>query len=155
MVPVAYPTAVVVLGYWMMHTPPLVPAGLGLCLVFQLVASQMALPSRGGCRSRLFVVPVAFRLVVTSVVIVLAVLIFFLLLRPGHCLRVVLGAVVGQILMLMHIVLLVFVMLFVVLHRRNLLVHYRYCLGYILLGLTCVDCHGSSFRLHAPSSQRC
>ena len=84
MLPVAYPTSVVVFGYWMMHTPPLVPAGLGLCLVHQLVASQMALPSRGGCRSGLVVVRVAFRLVVTSVVIVLAVLVFFLLLRPGH-----------------------------------------------------------------------
>ena len=87
MAPVAYPTSVVVFGYWMMHTPPLVPATGNrrwYPLVLQLVASQMALPSRGGCRSGLVVVRVAFRLVVTSVVIVLAVLVFFLLLRPGH-----------------------------------------------------------------------
>ena len=45
----------------------------------------------------------------------------------------VVGTVVRQSLMLMQIVLLMFVMLFVVLHRRNLLVHYRHCLGYILL----------------------
>ena len=66
----------------------------------------------------------------------------------------VVGTVVRQSLMLMQIVLLMFVMLFVVLHRRNFLVYCRYCLGYMLLGVTCVDCHGSSFRLHAPSSQR-
>ena len=54
---VAHPTSVVVLGlgYWMMPTPPVVPSGIGLCLVLQLVASQMALPSRG-CRRALLVV---------------------------------------------------------------------------------------------------
>ena len=119
-------TAVVVLGYWLMHTPPLVRTGLRLCLV-----------PLGGCRSGLVVVSLAFRLVVTSVVIVLlAVLVFLLLLWPGRGLRVVLGAVVGEVLMLVRVVLLVlFVVLFVVLHW---------------LRVACFACY--PFRLSGPSS---
>ena len=97
----------------------------------------------------------AFRVVVTSVVVVVLVVVPYLVvfvlwlqellvllasgsLPPGRgiCLQVVLGAVVGQISMMLLCQLLVLV----VLHRRNLLVHYRYCFGHDLLGVHRLDC---------------
>ena len=63
---VAYPTAVVVLQ---VVASELVLQVVASELVLQVVASDVTLPSRG-CRRRLVVVRVAFRVVLTNVVVV-------------------------------------------------------------------------------------
>ena len=110
--------------------PPVVPSGLGLCLVLQVVASQVLEVVASQIVTNVVVVVlvvVLVRLVVRTVVVVVVLMVYLVVvavveIRPGHCLRVVVGVVVGQILMmLLHFQLLVLV----VLHRRNLLVHCR------------------------------
>ena len=163
----------------MLTTPPVVTRGFALRLVLQVVdsASALALPSRG-CRRGVLVVRVAFRVVVTSVVVVLllvvpSVVVVVLVVVPsvvlvvlvvvpylvvlvlwlqellvllasgslppgrGICLQVVVGPVVGQLSILLLGKLLV---VLVVLHRRNVLVHYSYCFGHVLLGVHRLDC---------------
>ena len=109
---VAYPTAVVVLQ---VVASELVLQVVASELVLQVVlASDVTLPSRG-CRRRLVVVRVAFRVVLTNggggygcgfgfsflLQELLVLLALLLELRSGHYLRVVLGALVGQLLLML------------------------------------------------------
>ena len=86
----------------MMPTPPVVPSGLGFRLVLQVVASQVLEVVASHMVTNVvvvvLVVVVVFVLVLQDLLVLLALL---LEIRPGHCLRVVLGAVVGQILMML------------------------------------------------------
>ena len=107
----------------MMPTQPVVPSGLGYRLVLEVVASQVLEVVASHMVTNVvvvvLVVVVVFVLVLQDLLVLLALL---LEIRPGHCLRVVLGAVVGQILMML-LQFQLFVL--VVLHRRNLMVHCR------------------------------
>ena len=126
----------------------MVPSGLGLRLVLQVVASQVLEVVASHMATNVvvvvLVVVVVFVLVLQDLLVLLALL---LEIRPGHCLRVVLGAVVGQISMMLLCQLLVLV----VLHRGNLLVHCRNWFGHILLGVHRLDCLGSCCRLLAQA----